>query len=228
MTRTVVWLDIDGTLLHAHGSGRAAFARALQAVHGWEDDLAYIHFAGATDLDVYERVLRRHGAAPDPERTAAFLARLPMELAAALAGNPPTVFPGVRELLAALRADPRAVVGWITGNLAACARIKLEAAGLYGPAELGAFGDEHADRREIARRAMARARAHLGADGGALRAALLGDTPADIAAARAIGARAVAVATGGRHSADDLRAAGADAVFNDLRDLPAVLAALGV
>ncbi|NDD81262.1 MAG: haloacid dehalogenase, partial [Verrucomicrobia bacterium] len=44
---------------------------------------------------------------------------------------------------------------------------------------------------------------------------IIGDTPHDVACARAIGAKAVAVATGS-FSVEQLRACGADAVFTDL------------
>ena len=54
---------------------------------------------------------------------------------------------------------------------------------------------------------------------------LVGDTPLDVAAALATGARAVGVATGDYPEAD-LAAAGAHAVLPDLTDTPRVLAAI--
>jgi phosphoglycolate phosphatase-like HAD superfamily hydrolase len=58
------------------------------------------------------------------------------------------------------------------------------------------------------------------------RAAVVGDTPHDIAVAIAAGARSIGVATGS-HSIAALQAAGADHVFEDLSDTDAVLQALG-
>ena len=52
---------------------------------------------------------------------------------------------------------------------------------------------------------------------------IVGDTPFDIACARAAGARVVAVATGG-HSLDELLALGPDLAVGDLTELDAVLA----
>ena len=51
---------------------------------------------------------------------------------------------------------------------------------------------------------------------------VVGDTPEDIACARAVNALALAVATG-RHRTDELEEAGADAVFDDFGDTEAVL-----
>ncbi|MCA9513560.1 MAG: HAD hydrolase-like protein, partial [Myxococcales bacterium] len=59
----------------------------------------------------------------------------------------------------------------------------------------------------------------------ACRVLVIGDTPRDVAAARAIGAACVAVATGWT-SADDLRAAGADVVVEHLEEAAALAALL--
>jgi phosphoglycolate phosphatase-like HAD superfamily hydrolase len=54
---------------------------------------------------------------------------------------------------------------------------------------------------------------------------IIGDTPFDVAAALACGARAVGVATG-QSPAAELAAAGAHAVLPDLADTPRVIAAI--
>lgn len=216
-SRALVLLDIDGTLLHARGGGRRAFQRALKTEFGWEDDIAYINFAGATDLDVLGRIFERHGRPLDNATAERFFRRLAEELDAALAEEPPVLLPGVRELLSELAADAHLIVGLVTGNTGPCARIKLRRAGIYGHFVLGAFGHEHADRVEIARLALRRARERTrGSDLDPV--ILIGDTPADIAAARAIGAKAVAVATGS-YNTESLRCAGADVVVESLLDL---------
>jgi phosphoglycolate phosphatase-like HAD superfamily hydrolase len=48
-------------------------------------------------------------------------------------------------------------------------------------------------------------------------AVVIGDTPLDVACASFCGARSIAVATG-THSVEELRAAGADVVMEDLGD----------
>ncbi len=214
------FFDIDGTLLHVHGEGRAAFAEAARDEFGIQDDLTWVRFAGATDMDVLRQVLERHQRTAEDSKMEAFFSRMAVVLRARLAASPPEACPGTRELLEALAPDRKTLIGLITGNTGPCARIKLEAAGLHGHFVLGAFGHEHGDRMEIARLALARARRHgLPEDAPST---VIGDTPLDIAAARAIGARVLAVATGA-HSEAELRAAGADRVAPDLADTPAIL-----
>ena len=74
----------------------------------------------------------------------------------------------------------------------------------------------------VARRAAAAA---YGLDFAGPSTVLVGDTPLDVAAALATGARAVGVATGSFPAAD-LAAAGAHAVLPDLTDTALLLAAV--
>jgi phosphoglycolate phosphatase len=222
---TAVLFDIDGTLLDMRGAGRRSFVRALEKVFGWQDDIKYVNFAGNTDLNVLQQVAdaHRHTLTDDDRRR--FFAQLPVELDACAAGAELVLYPGVRELLAALSADPRVVLALVTGNVEACARIKLRQFDLHDHFVLGAFGDEHAGRNEIARLARQRVEASLGSGQRIGATFLVGDTPFDIAAAKSIGAVAIAVATG-KFSAGDLQSAGADHVRADLSDTKAVLRVL--
>ena len=216
-SRPVVLLDIDGTLLHSGGGGRRAFARALQTVFQWHDDITWVNFSGATDLAVLRQICERHGTWPDAGRVERFFHELARELDLALTVSPPQLLPGVMELLEELERVPGLILGLVTGNTGACAHIKLRHAGLHGRFLLGAFGHEHADRVDIARLALQRAQTHA-RDGVLAPIVLIGDTPSDIIAARAIGARAVAVATGA-HDAEALRRAGAEVVVATLGEL---------
>jgi phosphoglycolate phosphatase-like HAD superfamily hydrolase len=100
-----------------------------------------------------------------------------------------------------------------TGNFRATGIAKLRYYGIdaFFPNFVGGFGDDHELREELIRVGIARLQ-----DGElAERIVIVGDTTHDIAAARANGAFALAVATG-RDSIETLRAAGADAVLEDL------------
>jgi phosphoglycolate phosphatase-like HAD superfamily hydrolase len=120
----------------------------------------------------------------------------------------------------------------LTGNIRPVAEVKLAALGLRDPLDLciGAYGDDHEVRTELVAVARRRAAALYGgsapgADFGGVSTVVAGDTPLDISAALAAGARAVGVATG-PFTAADLRAAGAHAVLPDLTDTSLVLSAM--
>jgi phosphoglycolate phosphatase-like HAD superfamily hydrolase len=135
------------------------------------------------------------------------------------------VMPGVRELLEALADRPDMYLALLTGNYEAAARVKLEYFDLWRYFRCGAFGDDAPDRNGLLPKALARVRACGGPAIPVSDAIVIGDTPLDIACAAASGARSIAVATG-EYDAAALRAAGADAVFEDLSDTQAVIAAL--
>jgi phosphoglycolate phosphatase-like HAD superfamily hydrolase len=115
----------------------------------------------------------------------------------------------------------------LTGNIKPVAALKLERAGLLDHLDLaaGAYGDVHEVRAELVTAARAAATRVYGLDFPGSRTVLVGDTPLDVEAALATGARAVAVATGS-YPAADLAAAGAHVVLPDLTDAGAVLAAV--
>jgi phosphoglycolate phosphatase-like HAD superfamily hydrolase len=121
----------------------------------------------------------------------------------------------------------RVVQSVLTGNVRRMAEIKLSAVGLDANLDLetGAYGDSHEIRSELVHLARGNAARKYGREFAGTATVLVGDTPLDVAAARATGARAVAVATGGT-SAVKLAESGADAVLPDLTDTTAVLSAI--
>jgi phosphoglycolate phosphatase len=123
--------------------------------------------------------------------------------------------------------DVRVVQSVLTGNVRQMAEMKLGAVGLDANLDLetGAYGDSHEIRSELVDLARGNAARKYGREFAGTATVLVGDTPLDVAAARATGARAVAVATGGT-SADKLAESGADAVLPDLTDTAAVLSAI--
>jgi phosphoglycolate phosphatase len=123
--------------------------------------------------------------------------------------------------------DLRVVQSVLTGNVRPMAEMKLGAVGLDANLDLetGAYGDSHEIRSELVHLARGNAARKYGRKFAGTATVLVGDTPLDVAAAQATGARAVAVATGGT-SADKLAESGADAVLPDLTDTAAVLSAI--
>jgi phosphoglycolate phosphatase len=121
----------------------------------------------------------------------------------------------------------RVVQALLTGNIRALAEVKLGPLGLLNHLDLdaGAYGDVHEVRAELVHVARRNAGRAYGRDFAGEATILVGDTPRDIEAALATGARAVGVATGS-FTVAQLAAAGAHAVLPDLTDTSEVLAAI--
>lgn len=186
----ILWLyDIDGTLISTGGAGRAALNEAFEHVYGVPEAFHGVSFAGRTDPGIIEDAFRLAGMEPEPwdALVAAYLPRLE----ARLARGETVVHPGVHDILGATAT--RGVNALLTGNMRAGAERKLAPLGLWSEFVLGAYGDDSPDRNDLVPVAEARARAAgLAFD----RTVVIGDTPADVACARAGGAVAVAVETG--------------------------------
>ena len=225
----LVLFDIDGTILLTDGAGRRAIQRALREVFGSAGPEQH-RFDGKTDPQIVREMMRLDGH-PDAhidERMPRLLERYVDYLGEELAAHPAGVrlMPGIRPLLDALERHEDVLLGLLTGNLAGGARAKLCAAGIEPHRfRVGAYGSDHELRGELPAVAQRRARAEYGVDVAGRNVVVIGDTPADIACGRSIGARAIGVATG-HYGVDELRRHGAAAVFADLSDTAAVLDAI--
>lgn len=227
MTRLLVLFDIDGTLLLTPGAGRraitAAMADRVPDARVWDA----IRFDGKTDPQIVHEMLEAAGdASPrDPRAVDEILARYLVLLEAELARTPgrTRVLPGVASLLDRLEAEADVVLGLLTGNIAPGAGLKLRSGGL-DPARfrVGAYGSDSSHRPDLPAIAAGRAAPIFGRVPAGETVIIVGDTPADVTCGRAIGARAVAVATGS-YAASELREAGAHVAFEDLSDTDAVL-----
>jgi phosphoglycolate phosphatase-like HAD superfamily hydrolase len=208
--------DIDGTLLRADGAGTRAFDAALAACFGLADASRGVRFGGKTDHAILDEilVLRRGRPAADDERVrflAAYLPALERELDASPGFR---VLPGAIAALDYLAGRGDVVIGIATGNIADGARAKLRRAGLADRFAVGGYGCDSASRPALVACGIERGRAA----GAEREVVVVGDTIHDIAAARACGAIAVAVATGSdpKHALGD-----ADVVWDALDELPA-------
>jgi len=214
-----LWLfDIDGTLVDTGGAGMHSLQEA--AVEYFGDPGPPLDLAGSTDLGVLDAIFRHFGRSPGPTDAEAFFASYLRRLEWNLAhgGFPGRVLPGVEELLDELDARPGVAVGLLTGNLAAGAAAKMRHFGLDRYFPFGAYGCDHADRNRLGPVALERAARHAGREFSPQDSLVIGDTPKDIACARALGAPCVAVATGA-FSRDQLELAGATRVVDTLQEL---------
>jgi phosphoglycolate phosphatase-like HAD superfamily hydrolase len=205
---------------------------AFEELFGAADAMRSQSMAGRTDAWILSDAATAHGIPADHSDLTRFpevyFRHLHRELnRAAPPGKRNGIMPGVRELLDVLAKRDDAYLALLTGNYETSAQMKLERFDLWRYFKCGAFGDDAPDRNGLLPRALARVRTCDGLEIAAAHAIVIGDTPLDVACAQASGARSIGVATGG-HTVDELRAAGADVVFEDLSDTNAVIAALGI
>ena len=199
---------------------------AFRELFAVDDPFRGIPLAGRTDSCILSDAATAHGLQDSPD-----LARFPdiylRHLAVELEKPGPKkgVMPGVRELLDALAARDDVYLALLTGNYQEGARLKLEYFDLWRYFACGAFGDAAPDRNGLLPKAVARIAACGGPAIRACDAVVIGDTPLDVACAASGGARSIAVATGD-YSVDQLRASGAEIVFEDLSNTADVLAAI--
>jgi phosphoglycolate phosphatase-like HAD superfamily hydrolase len=225
----LVLFDIDGTILWSDGAGRRAMQRALMTAFGTSGNADY-RYDGKTDMQIVRDLMRLegHDDAVIDARMESLLRDYVDALHEELRSGTTRVerMGGVVELMDALEARADRRIGLLTGNIAVGAGAKLRAVGI-DPARftVSAFGSDHEVRGELPAIAQRRAREELGlhVEGDAI--VIIGDTPADIDCGRAIGARAIAVATG-RYSVEELGQHNPFAVFPDLADTDAVMRAI--
>jgi phosphoglycolate phosphatase len=225
---TVLLFDIDGTLVTTPGCGRRALERAFTLRYGRTGVLTGIRFDGMTDRGIVRGGLATIGEVaegPTAETAIdAILADYVPFLEEEIAQVRLTLHRGARDLLDAVSGRPGVAVGLGTGNIRPGARAKLAPLGVFDRFAFGGFGCDHEEREVILRLGAERGAATLGVPRAACRVVVIGDTPRDVAGARAIGAECVAVA-GARFARDQLAAAGASCAVEHLGD-PDVLAVL--
>jgi phosphoglycolate phosphatase-like HAD superfamily hydrolase len=219
--RVLLLFDIDGTLLTTGGVARRAFAAAVRDVFGVEDDLGGVEFAGRTEPLIVGDILERRSLRFRDGEEARFWDRLVAHMERQFVPPLGRLLPGVPAVLDAVQAEPGFATGLLTGNLSRVARVKLARFGLGSRFDFGAFGEEAPDRNALAQLAARRARERFGLS--PERIVVIGDTHRDVECARAAGAHAVAVATGGQ-SADELASHAPDLLLADLSDPEPLLA----
>ena len=198
----VLFWDIDGTLLSTGKGGVPAWEQAVREVTGREFELASIRIPGMTDYQIAVRTFDLLGVDADMATLHRMVARYESLLPEYLPLRNGQVMPNVREILEATRdrTDIRSYL--LTGNTRGGASAKLTHYRLFDYFSDGAFAEDPGERATIAVRALELARqAGPIADESIF---VIGDTPHDIECARAIGAKTIAVATGG-YSLDELQ-----------------------
>lgn len=215
---TVVLFDIDGTLITTGGAGARSWAHAFERIHGEPADITKFSEVGMTDPNVARQTFRAtKGREPTQDELARLFAAYVLRLAdEVVLSEGYRVFDGVERTLRML-GENGALLGIVSGNLEGAARVKLTPGNLNRFFVFGGYGSDSDDRATLTRVAMDKAVMMHGHDLHPQSFYVVGDTPRDIDAAKAVGAMSVAVATG-EYSTDQLNEAGADHVLSSLQE----------
>ncbi len=231
--RILLW-DIDGTLMRStvQGGYKKYFTSVMQKVYGHAGNLDGIMPSGMTDTQIIYESLRGEGFTPEQifARKAELLEVFKTEMTRVLAqnGEPFEILTGVREILTETDKNPRFINALLTGNLSVAAEIKLKSVGLWHYFENApnAFGEISHDRNDLAIEAGKLFNERYEFAFPPEQFIVIGDTPNDIACARAFGAKVVAVETGRGQSSEKLLENKPDFLLEDLSDTKKVLEVL--
>jgi phosphoglycolate phosphatase len=219
INRLLLW-DIDGTLVRAGHLAAASFDQAVGEVTGVAVKSRPL-MSGKTDPQIVREYLALLDVPATGETVAEILRHLASAMAASAHRLPETgsATPGAAEILERMAADESVLSSVLTGNIAPNAVVKLAAWGLdqWLDLEVGAYGSDDADRLVLVPIAMRRAAEARGARLEPDQVWVIGDTPRDLACARAAGVHCLLVGTG-KTPAEQLLSLGADVVLDDLSD----------
>jgi len=213
----LVLFDIDGTLINTNSAGVKAFGRAFQTEYGFDDRTEKINFAGRTDTGLVREYFNHHNITPDTEHFRRYFDTYVFWLDHMMQDCNGRIHPGVLEFIEAVKKLPEPpLIGLLTGNIQLGAEIKLRHFNLWEKFAMGGFADDSEERDHIAAAAKARGSKVLGKNLRGNEVLVIGDTPLDIRCARAIGAKVLAVATGGS-TVSELKKHKPDWAVTDLR-----------
>jgi len=215
----LVLFDIDGTLIRTGGAGMRAFAKVFATEFNAVEGFERLRFAGRTDLSLIREFFGFHNIPVTQENLRRFFSRYVFWLERFLREGQTRVCPGVWEFIHGLQALPQPpLLGLLTGNIRLGAEIKLRHLRLWETFATGAFADDHEERSQIAAIARRRGGEILGEELRDEQVLVVGDTPLDIRCARAIGAKVLAVATGGC-TLEELKSQQPDWAVSDLTQI---------
>jgi len=222
---TILFWDIDGTLLTTGKAGVPAWEAAVRETTGQEFQLSSIRVPGLTDFQIAARTFELLGVSPADGLLERMVARYEDLLPSTLPLKQGRVLSNVREILEALRDRTEVRSYLLTGNTRRGGRAKLMHYGLSEYFPDGAFAEDQGSRASIATRALELARRHGPVNDQQL--FVVGDTPHDVECAAAINARTIAVATGG-YSVEELSAHKPWRVFEQLPPVGEFLDLIGL
>jgi phosphoglycolate phosphatase-like HAD superfamily hydrolase len=224
----MVFFDIDGTLVHTGRAGVKAFQKVFATEFGAHRGTEIMKFGGRTDISLVREFFRINGIEDSQANFKRFFDRYAFWLDHIIKGSGGAPCRGVLDFIDDLNGLPNPpTLGLLTGNIRLGAEIKLRHFDMWNLFATGAFSDDSEDRNLIAAAAYRRGKRVLGGKLKPEEVLVVGDTPRDVECGRAIGARVLAVATGGA-SLEELQAQAPDWVVPDLTRIRAKEACNGV
>ena len=213
--------DIDGTLVDTEGAGlrslEEGFFKAFPHCRG--KDFPALDLGGATDSSVVAFLFEHFEIDDHDGHRELFFSRYIIALDGCMNNfrnrGKGRVLPGVPELLGEFERREDCLMGLLTGNIEAGARLKLRYFGIDHHFCFGAYGNDHSLRNELGPIAIDRAEGMSGQRFAPQQTVIIGDTLKDISCARAFGAHVIAVATGGA-SYEKLESGEPDILLADL------------
>jgi len=212
----LLW-DIDGTLIRGRGAGRRAMNRAFAELFGVDGVFDDMHMAGGLDLHFVDAVFARHHIGPSFQGR--YLDAYYEALADEVGDGKTMLMPAVREVLDRLSQTRGLFHALGTGNMEPGARIKLEVFGLNSYFPTGGFCEQPVARYQLLQEGVRKASVHYGVEFLPKDVLVIGDTVRDVEAARKLGAKVLAVATGG-NTYEELAALGPDWLVRNLTEMP--------
>ena len=231
--RIILW-DIDGTLMTSTVAGayKEYFAASLEKVYGSSGKIDELYVSGMTDTQIAYEALKDEGFTPEKilSETPKLLKVFKEEMSRVITerNHPFKIFEGAKEIVEKTHQSPLFINALLSGNLSVAAEIKLRRVELwkYFKNVPHSFGEISHDRRQLAFEAGKSYNKFLKAEIKPEQFIVVGDTPNDIACARAFGAKAISVATGRNHSAESLANYNPDLLFDDLKQTEKVFRSL--
>ena len=228
----LILFDIDGTMVRSDGVGRRAILRAIHKVLGVTPQVNG-SLGGKTDFQIIAEIVLEESLLPDghtPEQLSSssqeiINAYLPLLVEEIAQSKNYALLPGVKKLIAELRALNGSHLGLLTGNVKDGAKIKLDHFAVYDYFATGAFGCDAVSRLDLPRFAHQRANEHYSVEFSIEDIIIIGDTVNDISCAKHYGAKSLAVQTG-YVSRENLAMHNPDYLFDDLSDTRSVIKAL--
>ncbi len=219
MLKNYLLFDIDGTLINTGGAGLRAMKSTVKSILGNENLLTGYSFAGKTDAQIMNDMIRRSGLDDKLEELSKLLSQTYIENLKTNLKNSDNfrTYPNVNALLDNYQKNETYELALLTGNFETGAKLKLEHAGLWKYFKWGIFGNLSEDRVHLAKNALEKITVkEKRVD--TKKIFIIGDTTNDIRCGKAIGATTIAF-TSGFEPEEKLRNCSPDFMVSDFGEL---------